>query len=162
FMTPECLTQLENVFLVDELRTDPDRTTLNYFLTKAKGSQKYEGVVVIDLENMLLFDYCRNGEKDDFKNFILYPYSTATPQQNQDVATYKQRVVDLKELIQSGSLSKDNITVLKNALTYDFPKEIKKACKERKLKGKKRSIIVDPVERLWEYNNNEIGKDLGL
>lgn len=162
FMTLECLTQLKNLFLIDELRTDSDRTTKNYFLVKNIASPKYQSVVAVDLENMLLYDYCVAGGKDAFKNFILYSYASATPQQNEDLLTYKQRVIDLKELIQSGNLTDANIEALKGALSFDFPKEVKNESKKRKLKGKNYLLVVDPVAQLWEYNNDQLGKDIGL
>ena len=48
-MTPECLEGLKDLFLVDELRTDVDRHLKNYFFYKKPDSDKYEGVVAIDL-----------------------------------------------------------------------------------------------------------------
>ena len=54
FMTPDCLEQLKNVFLVDEIRTDSDRHNRNYFFYRGKNSDKHEGVIAIDLEQMLI------------------------------------------------------------------------------------------------------------
>ena len=161
FMTPGCLEQLKNVFLVDEVRTDFDRHLKNYFFYKGKDSDRYEGVIVIDLEQMIIYRYC-GAKKEDFDSFLLYPYSTATPQQVVDLACYRQRVNDIREMIQDGVLSEKNIEVLVGALKYDFPAEIKQACKQRKLKRSERNKIITPTQRLWEYNQNTIGKDLGL
>ena len=160
-MTEECLEQLKNMFLADELRTDIDRHTKNYFFYKRKGSDKYEGVIVIDLDQMVIFNYC-NGNKDDFDSFLLYPYETEVPQHRLDNVCYRQRVSDIRELIQEGLLSKKNIETLKNLLSYDFPGEVRKTCKAQGLRWKSKNRVVDPVERLWEYNNKTIGKDLGL
>ena len=160
-MTEDCLEQMKNMFLADELRTDIDRHSKNYFFYKKKDSEKYEGVIVIDLDQMVIFNYC-NGNKDDFDSFLLYPYESEVPQHRLDNVSYRQRVSDIRELIQEGLLSKKNIETLKNLLSYDFPGEVRKTCKAQGLRWKSKNSVVDPVERLWEYNNKTIGKDLGL
>ena len=161
FMTPECLDQLKNIFLIDELRTDIDRHTKNYFFYKQKGSDKYEGIIVIDLEQMAIYFYCEDG-KDGFLNFLTTPYESSTPQQKFDYTCYMQRVRDMRELIQDDVLSENNLEILSNALNYDFPGDVKNAVQNKKLHGKAKKKIVDPIKRLWEYNQNTIGKDLGL
>ena len=161
FMTPECLNQMRDIFLIDEIRTDIDRHTRNYFFYKSKDADKYEGIIVFDLEQMQIY-FLTEGGKDDFSNFLLIPYESATPQQKYDHINYMQRVKDIRELIQDGVLSKQNLETLINALKHDFPADIKQAAKERHLHGKTKNKIVDPINRLWEYNQNTIGKDLGL
>ena len=162
FMTPDCLEQLKNVFLIDELRTDVDRHTKNYFFYKTKGAEKYEGIITIDLEQMTIFFNCEGHKKDDFSNFLVMPYESATPQQKYDHICYMQRVKNIRELIQDGVLSQKNIEALKAALEHDFPADIKKAVKDKHLHGKYKKDIVDPIEYLWDYNRNTIGKDLEL
>lgn len=161
FMTPECLEELQNIFLIDEMRTDIDRHTKNYFFYKRPNSDKYEGIIVIDLELMTIFNYC-GSSKDDFDSFVLYPYQSETPQQVLDELCYLQRVTDIREAIQDGVLSAGNINMLKKALSHDFPKEMKNAMKGKILHPKTKSNIITPVSRLWEYNQKTIGKDLGL
>lgn len=161
FMTPECLEQLKNVFLADEMRTDVDRHVNNFFFYKRKGSDKYEGIIVIDLDQMIIYNYC-GTKKDDFGDFLFYPYKTATPQIVEDNACYKQRVVDIREMIDDGVLSNENLKTMKSILQTDFPKEIKQVCKKQKLPRNFINRAVIPAERLWEYNRETIGKDLGL
>ena len=161
FMTPECLDQLQNIFLVDELRTDIDRHLKNYFFYKHKNTKKYEGIIVIDLEQMIIYNYC-NSKKDDFLNFLFYPYQSETPQQVTDELCYAQRVKNIRELINDGVLSSSNIEVLIKSLKYDFPSTFKTLTSNAKLNRKDKNNIISPVERLWEYNNDTIGKDLGL
>lgn len=161
FMTPACLDQLKNVFLIDEIRTDVDRHAKNYFFYKKKDATKYEGIITIDLEQMTVLFHCEGG-KDDFSNFIILPYESATPQQKYDHICYMQRVKNIRELIQDGVLSPRNIETLKKALKHDFPADVKQAVKSKKLHGKDKNRIVDPIERLWEYNQNTIGKDLEI
>ncbi len=161
FMTPACLEELKNMFLLDEIRTDIDRHPKNYFFYKRKGSQKYEGIIVIDLDQMVIYNYCFSS-KDDFSNFLLYPYESATPQQVNDYKCYKDRVVEMQELIQSGNLSESNINILKAALSYNYPNKLKQLCKSQKLSRREKNNIISPIERLWDYNNKTIGKELEL
>lgn len=166
FMTPECLEQLINIFLADEVRTDFDRHHLNYFFYKRKGENRYEGVIVFDLDMMKIYMYCGDlytgNSREDFKNFLVFPYESATPQMWDDNVCYKQRVVDICELIQDGVLSDGNIETLKKILQADFPNELMQACKQQRLSRRVRNKVVNPVEYLWEYNRNTIGKELGL
>ncbi len=161
FMTPSCLTDLQNMFLVDELRTDGDKHLKNYFFYKSKDSDKYEGIIGIDLDLMQIYNYC-GSKKDDFDNFLVFPYQTATPHQSYDNVCYKQRIMDMCQLAEDAVLSNKNISAIISALEFDFPKEIKATCKDSKLGFRERSEIVSPIERLWEYNRKTIGKDLGL
>ena len=161
FMTTSCLTALQNMFLVDELRTDGDKHLKNYFFYKSKDSDKYEGIIAIDLDLMQIYNYC-GSKKDDFDNFLVFPYQTATPHQSYDNVCYKQRIMDMCQLAEDAVLSKENISAITSALEFDFPKEIKTTCKDSKLSFRERSEIVSPIERLWEYNRKTIGKDLGL
>lgn len=161
FMTEDCLEQLKNIFLADEMRTDIDRHVKNYFFYKRKGSDKYEGIIVIDLDLMAIYRYC-GVSKDDFDSFLFYPYRSATPQIVEDNECYMQRMKDMRELLQDGVLNEGNIKVLKSMLQTDFPKEIKKVCKKQKLPRKFINKTVIPAERLWEFNRETIGKDLGL
>ncbi len=161
FMTPSCLTALQNMFLVDELRTDGDKHLENYFFYKTKGSDKYEGVIGIDLDLMQIYNYC-GSKKEDFANFLVYPYQTATPHQSYDYVCYKQRIADMRQLVQDDVLSTSNINAITSTLEHDFPKEIKNACKDGKLGFSERNEICKTIERLWEYNRKTIGKDLGM
>ena len=161
FMTPNCLTALQNMFLVDELRTDGDKHLKNYFFYKTKDSDKYEGIIGIDLDLMQIYNYC-GSKKEDFENFLVYPYQTATPHQSYDYVCYKQRIADMQQLAQDNVLSSSNINAITSTLQHDLPKEIKKACKDCNLRFGERNNIVQPVERLWEYNRKTIGKDLGM
>lgn len=160
FMTPSCLIDFQNMFLIDELRTDGDKHLLNYFFYKTKDSKRYEGIIGIDLELMQIYNYCRR--KKDFSNFLVYPYRTATPHQSHDNVCYKQRIKNLRQLVQDGVLSAQNINAIRSALKYDLPGETKKTCKDIKLSIREKNEIVKPVERLWEYNGETIGRELGM
>ena len=161
FMTSECFAQFQNMYLVDELRTDGDKHLKNYFFYKQKESSLYEGIIAVDLDLMQIYNYC-GTKKADFTNFLVYPYQTALPQQLCDSVSYKQRMADMRQLVQDDVLSTSNIKTIKSTLEFDYPKEISKTCKEAKLGYAERKEIVKPVESLWEYNRETIGRDLGL
>ena len=161
FMTLDCLTQFKNMFLIDELRTDVDRHTKNYFFYKTKDSKKYQGVIAIDLELMAIYEYC-GAHKDDFINFLAHSYQSSLPHQVYDRVNYIQRVSDMRQLLQDGVLSEANIKAMVAALEHDFPADMKEICKQNRFRGKDKNEIIVPIERLWEYNQKTIGKDLGL
>ena len=161
FMTLDCFTQFQNMFLIDELRTDVDRHTKNYFFYKTQDSKKYQGVIAIDLELMVIYDYC-GAKKDDFINFLAHSYQSALPHQVYDKVNYIQRVSDMRQLLQDGVLSGANIRAMVAALEHDFPADMKEICKQNNFRKKDRNEIIVPIERLWEYNQKTIGKDLGL
>ena len=158
FMTPDCLEQLKNMYLVDELRTDRDRWLENFYLCRIPGHEKYEGVIAIDLEELAIYQFCGAG-KHDFENFLNSTYYSSTPQQTIDGASYKSRLWEILNLAYDGVLSKSNISVIKAALGFDLPKELEKLCDCQKLSIKKRKETLEPIKRLWEYNNSTIGKE---
>lgn len=161
FMTQECLANFQNIFLADELRTDNDRYTGNYFFYKQKGGEKYEGIIVIDLENMQVINL--GGEKKkDFECFISTPYPSWTPHQTVDHLSYIQRINDIRELIDEDVLTQDNLDTMINVLKFDFAKEVKAFCKDNKINKEIKKRVSNSVDRLWEFNINTLGRDLGL
>ncbi len=161
YMTPDCLEALQNIFLVDELCTDGDRHIKNYFFYRHTNSDRYEGVIAIDLDIMAIFNYC-GKHKYEFESFIATPYSSATPQQVNDNTCYLNRVKNLQTLIQDGVLSNGNIQAMKMALSYDLPAQIKSTCQARKLRRGETNRMVIPLQRLWEYNSQTVGRELGM
>ncbi len=161
FMDAECLTQFQNMYLVDEMRTDGDKHLKNYFLYKSKESERYQGLIAVDLDLMQIY-YYGGSKKTDFANFLYYPYQTVTPQQLSDNVAYRQRVEDMRQLIKDDVLSESNVNAITSALEFDYPKEMSNVCKEAKVSFVERKEIIKPVERLWEYNRETLGKDLGL
>ncbi len=161
FMTPDCLTQFQNMYLVDELRTDGDKHLKNYFFYKTKDSEKYQGLIAVDLDLMQIYNYC-GTKKADFTNFLVYPYQTALPHQTYDNTSYKNRIDNMRQLVQDDVLSTSNIDTLKDTLEFDYPQEMSNVCKETKVSHAEKKELVKPVEGLWEYNRETLGKDLGL
>lgn len=176
YMTKECFDQLIGLFLVDELRSEQDRHENNYFFYKTTGAEKFEGVMPIDHEYAsILLHNVQN--KNDFFSFLYSNYHTPTILGNIDNGCYKKRINDIKELLQDQVLSQTQIELLKRALNYNFPKEVKNASKQLynnngiiKLRdfSKNRYIrstsqqACDSIARLWEYNQKELGSDLEL
>ena len=161
FMTKDCLESLLNIYLIDELRSDIDRHTSNYFLYKTSKSNLYEGVIAIDLDQMQIYNYSPT-KREEFSAFVASPYTSITPTQKEDYLSYMNRIHMLRDLIDDGVMSSYNIETMVKALKHDFPKDIKLLCREQKLSRKLTNQTYSPIARLWEYNQKELGKDLGL
>ena len=160
YMTRECFDQLIGLFLVDELRSERDRHEDNYFFYKSKDAEKFEGVMPIDHEMMqvLRFDL---HKKDNFANFLYTPYQTPNMFGSLDNGAYTQRIKDLKELLEDGVLTKEQIELMKRAIQYNLPREIKRVGKNPHFKIF-RQFAYDGASRLWEYHHKDLGKELGL
>ena len=161
FMTFDCLEQLKNMYLVDELRTERDRWLGNFYLYKRPECKKYEGVIAIDLDETAIMHSCGVSKKD-FEHFLDIEYNSTTLQQTLDFKTYRERVRGVLELACDGVLSDANILAVKNALDFDFPKELEKLCDIKQVSPKERLRILEPVKRLWNYNNRVLGREFEL
>jgi len=161
-MTPECYDEFVNMFLIDELRTEEDRHNANFFLYKTSDSNKYNGVIPIDHDNsnIILSDI---RDRDDFyNNYLKSYYSSYTPSMQIDNENYRTRHLLLRHLLQSGNLSDNNVRALKEALEFDYPQEIKNAGKKCHMSQSQINEMYTPISLLWEYNRENIGRDLGL
>ena len=161
FMTYDCLEQLKSMYLVDELRTERDRWLENFYLYKGPESRKYEGVIAIDLDEMAIMYLCGVSKKD-FERFLDIEYNSTNPQQTFDYKCYRERVRGVLELACDGVLSDANILVVKNALGFDFPKELEKLCDIKRVSPAERLKILEPIKRLWDYNNKILGREFEL
>ena len=182
FMTDECLEELTTMFLLDELRTDADRHRCNFFLYKKKGSPKYEGVIPIDLEwNVAWASYKENY--DWFKDFISHNYISNSFMQNTlPSISFSNRINNIKNLIHDGKLTPSQIEKLKKALEFDMSKAITDLettlfkCDGTvlpNLKGKDLHTHTGKLKhyfdktyevnsKLWEYNREQLGRELEL
>ena len=163
YMTPECLEMLGVLYLIDEVRTEVDRHEDNYFFVKGHTDHKYKGIVALDneLSAVLLHDKIPDTQ-NRFQDFITLPYYSYTPLCcSTPAVTFENRVKDIRKLIQDQVLTPKQIKMLKAALGYDFPAEIKNAGNHPFLQDKAIPAY-DAVSRLWDYNNTEIGRDLDL
>jgi hypothetical protein len=160
FMTKDCFNQLVSLFLIDELRTESDRHLRNYFYIKSPESEKFEGVISIDNELCELLKH-PTSTKNDFKSFLYYNYSTPTMLGSRENYCYYQKIDNIKELVYDGVLTNEQIELLKNAVLFDFPNSIKNDTKKLKLNKFKKELY-DSFSRLWEYHQNNLGRELGL
>jgi len=160
FMTEECLDELINLHLVHELTTQFDGHAGNDFLYKKPDSDKYEGVITIDLEETTAATI-QNNQKVSFDEFLNTPSSYCTIDDNIDnFRTHPQRLEILKDLIQSGKLKKSQINVMRRALNYDLPKTIKELYSlDYRFQIKP---IYETYSHLWEYNRKELQDELSL
>lgn len=160
-MTPECYDKLASLFIIDELRTESDRHTKNYFLYKLKNSDKFNGVIAIDS------DFCEIlchgiSNKSSFYEFLSKYYMSNTMDFACNYGCYKERFKNLKETILSGKLSTPIINSIKTSLNYDLPKEIKDLGESFCLPEKEINYVYTPISYLWEYNRKKLEKELDL
>ena len=158
-ITPECLDQFVNILLLDTLRTDSDRHIENYFFYKLPDSNKFEGIIPIDLEYGEIFNFCQFS-KISFKEFLEVKYSTQTPSGQKDQAIpYSARMKKICDLIQIGKLNKQQIALLKKCAAYDLPKLINSTCDKYNLTSNKNDMY-NIISKLWEYNNKNLEQAL--
>lgn len=161
FMTEECFEEYVLCFLLAELRTDADLHDSNFILCKNKNSKKWEHIIPIDMELSKILNTITK-RRNDFLNFINIGYSTYGPDMwMDDEVPYKQRLKDIKEIINDNVLSENIIQKLKLALNYDYPEKIKENFKKFNDKDFHNSTY-NAFANLWEYNRNTLKDDLGL
>lgn len=155
FMTDECFEQLITLHLIDELRTECDRHLGNYFFYKKPDSKKYEGVLPIDNEfARVVFDDIRT--KKDFEYFLKSKYSSATIFCGRDKKSLQERMYNIKQVLHDGKLTQNQINIMKHALDYDLPANIKNLKTYSYLKPEKH-LAYDGISRLWEYHHGQDG-----
>ena len=171
FMTEGCFEELVNMFMLGDLRADSDIHPDNYFLYKKQGEKKYSGVIPIDLEHsqIILSHGKTNGEFTEFVNKNVYESCLPFKHRYGEdmdlgdyylfLGTYAERINGLKNLIQSGNLSKKQITLLKRALNYDFAGTMEDIVKYHNFDDTQKASC-EQVKRLWDYNQKELGKEL--
>lgn len=160
FMTEECLDERMGLGLNDTVRTEMDRHGENVYYYKKSGAEKQEGVVPIDHEFMRIL-YRGKPNMDELKTILSSPYMSYTFIGVDRETSYADRVAEILDLIHSGRVKDKQILQLKKALRFDLPKAMKEVAKNPFLKPYADSPI-EQTERLWEYNRNTIGKELGL
>lgn len=160
FMTEECLDERMGLGLNDTIRTEIDRHGENVYYYKKRGAERYEGIVPIDHEFMRIL-YSGVSGRDELKTILNSPYMSYTFIGIDRKTSYMDRVTEILDLIHSGKIKEKQILQLKNALNYDFPKTMKEVANNPFLKPYADKPI-EQTERLWEYNRNTIGKELGI
>ena len=162
-MTPDCLKQIFDMYLADEIRTDNDRHPGNYFLYRSKDSQdgKYEGVIAIDLDNVIVFKHKPLTSDKNMQYFLSSKYPSWSPHKTITSASYLERIATIKGLLHKNGLFKQNIETLRKVLSYDFPQTIKDISDNSDLK-QYQSEAYESYSKLWDYSRKELGTELGL
>lgn len=166
YMTKECLNERMGLALNDTIRTEKDRHGYNLFYYKKKGAKKYEGIVPIDNEAMDIL-YLDVADRDEFSRCMEIPYYSATAFQSIGIddrlrkASHKERIIEILDLLQSNKIPPAEVGRLKEALKYDLPKAMLEQ-KDNKFLGEYTAKAYEETARLWEYNRETIGKELGL
>lgn len=159
FMTETCLEELISIYLADTLRSETDRHTKNLFLYKTTPKGKYDGVIAID---NAMGAICSHSDHT-FNSFLFEPYVTMTVFDGMDRGSHGARLKDIRSFISDGDLTTSQIIILKNLLSYNFPKEVRNVCRKYKLNDKDyKDNLYDSVSKLWEFNHDNIGRELGL
>ena len=170
FMTKECYEELVDMFMLGDLRADSDIHPDNYFLYKKHGEKKYTGVIPIDLEHsQIALSKCTTQE--EFRHFIEgHEYESCLPFKHRYgddylgecylfLGTYADRIKSLKNLIQSGKLTKKQTTLLKRAINYDLPSTMENIVAYHNF-DKTQKHTCELVKRAWDYNHKQLSKEL--
>ncbi len=159
FMTEKCFDEYINMFLLDTLRTETDRHLRNYFFYKTTSTQKYEGIVPIDLDRVEILCSYNNYPVNNF-DFEKNKFETRSPIVTFETLTHKDRLNIICRLLQDGVLSESNINTIKTALGFDMGKTIKDIGKKYDLSEQEINKVYNPIARLWEYNQNTLSREL--
>ena len=162
YMTEECLDELIGIFLADELRTESDRNSSNYYLAINKKTGLGEHVISIDHDNVMIVTPEMATNREEFNTFLYLPTQTYTATQRHDFRSHHGRLRDIKQLLQDGKISDKNIDLLKRATSYDLPALAKKTIDNHPEIEEYRKFIVTPTSYLWEENRRDLGRELGL
>lgn len=158
-MTPDCLDEFIGIMMLDEIRTDNDRHTGNFFFYKKPGYYKYCGVVPFDLNHAKIALKDVSSEQD-FNAFIRTRYKTVTVTQHDDIGSYNERLTAMKRAINSGIISNESIHMLRDGLKYDLPKAVKDLCSHPLLS--EHSKLYSATARLWDYSRDNLQDTLSL
>jgi len=161
FMTPECLEELETLFLVDELRTECDRHHGNYLFYKEPQADKFQGIVPID-NQLTAISVMHPRNRLEFLTFKVNTFSTHTILSNYSSdRTHKTALIDIIKLLHNNALSDSQIGAIKATLKFDMAKAVKDACKLKPLKTFQ-SKAYNAHAYLWEYNRKLLGNEFNL
>ncbi len=167
YMTPKCFDEYISMFLVDILRTEKDRHESNYLLYKNKNSDKYDGVIPIDMDDTEIQFYFNHqcDEKKSIFNVNTLPgsvYYSYTPLCTTENKPHKKKLLLICKLLQDGVLSDGNIKAIRTALGFDMGKTIKEIGKKYGLSEEEIKQMYTSISYLWDYNRETLGSELGL
>ena len=157
-MTRECLSQIIDLYLLGELRSDIDTYMDQYFLIKLPNEDKYSQAIPIDLDNAELM-HCPPTNQDKFSQFLNRTYASYTLIEQEDYASYEERIETLRDLLFEGKLPSRNIKTLRKGVNYNLPEEIKKTCKKNNLDAFINTTYT-PYAMAWDYLQEGLARDL--
>jgi len=160
-MTDECFNDLTNMFLIDELRSEADRNSGNYYLYNFKDSDKYSGVAVFDFDLAQVLKL-KIQNREDFKHFLGVSYLSFGLQLEPEFKNYYDRIMTIKKYILSGKATDSNIDTIRKTLEVDYPADIKNTGEEFQFDEEEINKAYTPISYMWEFNREMLGKDLGL
>ena len=151
------------MYLADEIRTDNDRHPGNYFLYRSPESKngKYEGVIAIDLDNVMAFKHRSLTTDTNFQHFLNSKYPSWSPHKTITSASYLERIATIKGLLHKNGLFNQNVETLRKVLNYDFPQTIKDVSNNPDLQ-KYQTEAYEAYSRIWDYSRKQLGPELGL
>lgn len=163
FMTEDCFNQIISLFSIDDCRSEMDRHFNNYFLYKLPGSNKFNGVIAIDHDLTYItkhLPWINVYTKDNFYDFLRTSHEGRSPIGTDTFENHVQNITNIRKAITDGVMPLNSIIALANSLNYDFPGMIKKMGKKYHCSEEEINLIYDPISYLWEYNRNELKKEL--
>lgn len=154
-MTDECLEQYILMFLLDEIRTESDRFGRNYFFYRKRGSERWEGVMPIDNEQMHIITTHdeRYKSKEGFNAFLSEKYPSHDMLGHSTYVDYPTRMQDIKTMVYLDKLTDSQLKAIKSMLEYNFPKVASNIQRKYKLK----TSASECIKRLWDYHQGEDG-----
>lgn len=157
-MTEECYNKLVNMHLLDNLTTNCDRHSNNYFFVKSKGSDKWEDIVTIDHEYLGVVEYeCVGGNTYEcIENYVKNKHSMIMPMDTHKELSHSHRIKSINQMIDKGKLSDQNIALLRNATEYDLLGAYDKILNKYQINSETLDYYRRLIDGLWEYNRKNL------
>lgn len=173
FLDQGCIDKLNERRIIGDLFTYTDPNHANIFLHKGKGCDKQTDPIQIDLE--------RSGFvvtfSEDFDNFLDARYYSCEPFGAEALNNYRERILEIMELIQDGAFTPEQINLMKKIIACDITQVINevegvvKAATRSQAKSFGLGLQKTNIElqfnrtkefllRLLEYLNNTLGREL--
>lgn len=160
-ITEECFNDIVNLFLLDVVTTQRDRSYSNYFLYRKKGDTLWQGVIAIDnsytLQNLqyaMDYDFNNMNIKDLASSLWNNGYQVQTFQNMGHIQPYKHRLKEINKLIQDGAFTDKQIELIKNIQDYDLSATIDSVEKDKHLKVL--TSQKDLMKYMWEKVQNTL------
>ncbi len=158
-MTQECIDQVTDMLIADELRSEDDRHGHNFFFWKRVGQEKFEGVMLIDNEMMRIQQLVPNASADKFKCFLREKYASFTLQ-GLEYTSIVERAIRLKNLLQKDVLTKKQLKFLKQCIEYPFAQKVEELYGGIPGVANRKQGASEPFKRLWDYYSESLAPEI--